>query len=173
MSVLLIGLPDDVTACLIERLVGEDDEVRVLAHDDAGAWRARGAHIARGPEWDADLIERAAQNVRTIVLGDVHREDPSTFLATVVEGARLASQTMRVVVVGNPRESALGALRASDLDYLVLTLPRAGVLRRSGIDPARVAEAIDAADDLAGNPRLELDLGAARAWQALRLATDQ
>ena len=173
MSILVIGLPDDVTACLIERLIEEDDEVRVLARDDAEPWRARGAHIARGAEWDADLIERAAQNVRTIVLGDAHGEDPATFLATALEGARWAAQTIRMVVVGVPGDSALKALKASDLDYVLLTLPRVGLLRRGTIDPARVAEAIDAADDLAGNPRLELDLGTPDAWRALRLPRDQ
>ena len=86
--------------------------------------------------------------MRTIVLGDAHGEDPATFLATALEGARWAAQTIRMVVVGVPG-------------------------RRGTIDPARVAEAIDAADDLAGNPRLELDLGTPDAWRALRLPRDQ
>ena len=63
MSILLIGLSEELTEELVKRLIHEGDEVRVLedSNDNAESWRRLGAHIAHGPIWDADLIERAAQ----------------------------------------------------------------------------------------------------------------
>jgi hypothetical protein len=173
LSVLLIGLDRELVPVLIRRLTSEGDEVRVLAHEDEtdDRWRSLGAHIASGPLWDADLIERAAQNVRTIVVGDRHGEDPSELMAALIEGGGLASRTMRLVFVGDPVPGPLNLLRESKLEHVVLgSIDRRTLLgRRARLPLERVAEAVDAADDLAGHPRLELKLGEESAWRELRL----
>lgn len=171
MAVLLIGIEHELGTVLINRLLAQDDEVRILEESPAAAtyWKSLGAHVAAGPEWDADLIERAAQNVRTIVVGPAHHRTPSTLIEAVITGGGHATPGMRVVVFG----AAIGievvdALRSSVLDYVVLRLPRRGLLTRK-VAPDALAEAIDAADDLAGSPRLELDLSDASAWEVLEL----
>lgn len=174
MSVLLVGLDEDLTEVLIGRLVAEGDEVRVLEADEraGGRWRSLGAHLATGPQWDADLIERAAQNVRTIVVGARHHESREELLAAVLEGGAMASKDMRVVVVGDGRDKmAADALRSSPLAYVLLGAGRRTLLtRKRSLSVESLAGAVDAADDLAGEPRLELDLGDDRAWRELRLA---
>jgi hypothetical protein len=60
-------------------------------------------------------------------------------------------------------------LRSQRLDYIFLRVRRNTLLRRSAPIPAAVAEAIDAADDLAGSPRLELDLSDPAGARALGL----
>jgi nucleotide-binding universal stress UspA family protein len=173
MSILLVGLAEDLMPPLIRRLTEQGDEVRVLEADETASdrWRSLGAHVASGPQWDADLIERAAQNVRTIVVGDRHDRDPVELMDAVIEGGGLASREMRLVVVGEPQPRALDALRASKLDFVVLgSAGRRGLLgRRPSLAPERLAEAVDAADDLAGGPRLELDLDDEQAWRELKL----
>jgi hypothetical protein len=173
MSILLVGLAEDLMPPLIRRLTDQGDEVRVLEADETASdrWRSLGAHVASGPQWDADLIERAAQNVRTIVVGDRHDRDPVELMDAVIEGGGFASREMRLVVVGEPQPRALDALRASNLDFVVLgSARRRGLLgRRPSLAPERLAEAVDAADDLAGGPRLELDLDDEQAWRELRL----
>jgi hypothetical protein len=176
MSILLVGLAEDLMPPLIRRLTEEGDEVRVLEADEIASdrWRSLGAHIASGPQWDADLIERAAQNVRTIAVGDRHDRDPTELMEALVEGGELASRDMRLVVVGDVLPRALSVLRDSKLDYVILGPPARHRLlgRRSSLPPERLAEAVDAADDLAGEPRLELDLGDERAWRELKLSFD-
>lgn len=174
MSILLIGLDEERTPTLIQRLIAQGDEVRVLEDDEVKAdrWRALGAHIASGPLWDADLIERAAQNVRTIVVGERHARDPAELMDAVVTGGAFAARDMRVVLVtedaGAPEKAAL---RESALPHVVLGVPsRRGLTgKRRMVAPEALAEAIDAADDLAGEPRLELDLSNPRAWADLKL----
>ena len=62
MAVLLIGIDVELGTALIQRLRAQGDEVRVLEEQSPAAarWRSLGAHVASGPESDADLIERAA-----------------------------------------------------------------------------------------------------------------
>jgi len=172
MSILLVGLGDDLLPSLIRRLTEQGDEVRVLeaGEEGGGRWSSMGAHVASGPRWDADLVERAAQNVRTIVVGDSHDRDPVELMDAVIEGGGFASREMRLVVLGEPQPRALDALRASKLAFVVLKPKRRGLLGRgSALPPEALAEAVDAADDLAGDPRLELDLGEPDAWRELRL----
>lgn len=171
MSILLIGLEEDVMPALIRRLTEQGDEVRVLEVDvKSDRWRSLGAHIASGPQWDADLIERAAQNVRTIVVGEHHDNDPVELMEALVEGGGLASREMRLVIVGEAPRPALETLRESKLDYVVLGAVRRGLLgRKARLAPEQLAEAVDAADDLAGSPRLELDLSDEGAWRELKL----
>ena len=100
MSLLLIGLPETFAAKLVQRLREEGDEVRLLLREGSGAepWKKLGAFVATGEAGDADLIERAATNVRTIVLGLV-----VLFLAwlLVLSWPRLngRSRALRTVVV--------------------------------------------------------------------------
>jgi hypothetical protein len=173
VSVLLLGLDPELMPVLIRRLTSEGDEVRVLERDEdpSGDWRSLGAHIASGPQWDADLIERAAQNVRTIVIGDRHEKDPAELMAALIEGGGHASRTMRLVFVGEPEPEPLKALREADLQFVILGSPtRRGLLgRKPSIGPQHLAEAIDAADDLAGSLRLELNLRDEQAWRKLML----
>ena len=177
MSILLVGLDEELMPPLIRRLIEQGDEVRVLDSGEEASdhWRSLGAHVASGPRWDADLIERAAQNVRTIVVGDRHDQEPAELMEALVEGGVLASPDMRVVVVGEVVPGALALLRESLLEYVILgSVERRGLLgRRSRVSPERLAEAVDAADDLAGGPRLELDLGDQSAWRELKLSIEE
>ena len=175
MSILLVALDEDLMPALIRRLIEQGDEVRVL--DDvelSDRWRSLGAHVASGPQWDADLIERAAQNVRTIVVGDRHDREPADLMEALVEGGVLASPDMRLVVVGDVVPKALTSLRDSKIEYVILgSVKRRGLLgRRTRVPPERLAEAVDAADDLAGDPRMELDLSDESAWRELKLSIE-
>lgn len=166
MSVLLIGDGRSLRAILVARLISQGDEVRAIELSPAVAeeLRSRGVRVAKGPYLDADLVERAAQNVRTIVVFEPDRE----VLETVIAGARFAS-VERLVLCGERIPDLAGhALGAAKVDHVILSLPRKKLFR-SAVPDEKVAEAIDAADDLAGNPRLELDLGDATSWAKLKL----
>ena len=165
MSVLLIGNGGELAALVADRMLAQGDEVRAIATEgDLETLASRGVHIARGPFFDADLVERAAQNVRTIVLFGTTEE-----VATdVIEGAR-AARVDRIVqcstmIPGSIRK----ALRASGLEYVVLQMPRKGRFRK-GVPDDAIAEAIDAADDLDGRLRLELDLNERDSWETLKV----
>jgi hypothetical protein len=177
VSILLVGLDEDLMPALIRRLIEQGDEVRVLDNSErmSDRWRSLGAHVASGPLWDADLIERAAQNVRTIVVGNRHDREPAELMEALVDGGVLASPSMRIVVVGDVAPRALASLRDSKLEYVILgSVERRGLLgRRSRVPPERLAEAVDAADDLAGGPRLDLDLGDEGAWRELKLSSEE
>lgn len=166
MSVLLVGGGGSLRVAVSRRLLGQGDEVRAVELDpsEAETLRSLGVHIARGTYLDADLVERAAQNVRTIVVFDPSPES----LEPVLEGARYASVD-RVVLCGmRIPDLAVTALRAADLEYVTLTTARKALFKK-GIPDEAVAEAVDAADDLAGHPRLELDLTESMAWSKLKL----
>ena len=168
MSVLIVGLEADLARTLIRRLVAQSDEVRVIAteDDDSEALRNLGAHIARGPLLDADLVERAAQNVRTIVVGAVEAE----MMNEILEGARVARVERIVLCTLGPLAKPLELLRVAPGEYVVLTYRRPRLLRPNrALAPESVAAAVDAADDLGGEPRLELDLNVASSWDALGL----
>lgn len=171
MSVLLIGLGRELALAVIERLTSQRDEVRVVDEDPAALrdYKAAGAHTALGATDDDDLIERAAQNVRTLVLGESATED--TVRAALAGAAR--ARTGRIVLCRrrsdpSPSEQLAGAM----LDYVVLRIPgapRALFKKHAALPVASLAEAIDASDDLAGAPRLDLDLGDAAGWAALKM----
>lgn len=163
MSVLLIGDPGSLGEALVRRLIAQGDEVRAIATDtDAEGLAGHGVHIARGRDLDADLVERAAQNVRTIVVFD------AGILGPVIEGAQAAQVERIVLCAAALGDEARGQLRGSGIEYVVLEPPRKGLFRRGASDEA-LAEAIDAADDLAGRLRLELDLNETEAWAMLKL----
>lgn len=165
MSILLIGDPGSLGEVLIRRLIAQGDEVRAIAAEaDAEDLAGYGVHIARGPELDADLVERAAQNVRTIIAFDTATE----VIESVVEGGRAARVERIVVCATSVPEPVRSHLRDSDLDYVVLQAPRKGLLRK-GVSETALAEAIDAADDMSGRLRLELNLNESAAWKLLNL----
>lgn len=169
MSVLLVGLPAEVALATTRRLCAAGDEVRLIAQTRASgeAARAAGAHVAVGEPDDADLIERAAQNVRTVAFGDeAVRGDGGE--ALIAGGT--AAQVGRWIYCSPTRSPAmLDRLREGTREYVALMTVAPTLLRRRGTTPEEVAAAIDAADDLAGEVRLELDLKNPEAWRALKL----
>jgi hypothetical protein len=158
VSVLLAALAPDLAAELTRRLLEEGDQVRAIAAPGGAA--PPGAHVASGDLFDEDLVERACQGVRTIVLGDV----PAEVRSVALTAAALAGVD-RAVLVDTPPEGV-----PEGMSWVALMLPRGRLLgRRKPLAPGVVAEAVDAADDLAGEPRLVADLGTDEGWHALRL----
>jgi hypothetical protein len=172
MAILLVGPPLEVGQVLIARLVAQDDEVRVVEDDatKADIWKQLGAHVALG-EWDEDLVERAAQNVRTLVLFDGSPGIEPWLLEQLVTGARLARVDRVIWCAPSARRDDIAVLERSELEYMVLVTGGAkGFLRRSPqVAPEDLARAIDAADDLAGELHAVLELGKAAAWETLGL----
>jgi hypothetical protein len=165
VSVLLVGNGGELAGLVADRMLAQGDEVRAIATEgDLDGLAGKGVHIARGPFFDADLVERAAQNVRTVVLFDTTEE----VAKDVVEGARAARVDRIVQCSKSVPEPVLTALRDSSLEYVVLQMPRKGRFRK-GVPDDSVAEAIDAADDMGGRLRLELDLNERDAWETLKV----
>lgn len=167
----MVGADAELGGALMRRLIAQDDEVRVIEANERAAarWRSLGAHVAAGEITDSDLIERAAQGVRTLVL--FAGEAPA--VQSVVEGASLARVDRFVLCSSDPRDDAMASIRASRIDYVVL---RTAVGRRrfwggqnQALSDEVIAEAIDAADDLAGQPKLDLDLRQPASWHQLGL----
>jgi uncharacterized protein YbjT (DUF2867 family) len=148
MSLLLIAPPHELGGVLIERLISEDDEVRVIEPrpDRAQTWRDLGAHVAAGPI-DADLVERAAYNTRTVVVFDAAE------LREILEGVLNAGVGRLVMCTPRLDRGAIELIAQAGVDYVALA---SGRFRRRSAD--EVAAAIDAADDLQGEPRLTVDL---------------
>jgi nucleoside-diphosphate-sugar epimerase len=170
MSVLLIGISGSSGEAIVTRLIAQADEVRVVEDDPAVAehWRSLGAHVARRSDDMADLIERAAQNVRTVVIGGAAAHDAADVRA-IVDGAA-AARVERIVLYGAGATSdALEAVREFPFQHVVLSTGRRRLLG-GRLDDESLAAAVDAADDIAGEPRLELDLGDPEAWPALGLS---
>jgi uncharacterized protein YbjT (DUF2867 family) len=168
MSVLLVGITGSSGDAIVKRLISQGDEVRVV-EDDARAserWRSLGAHVARPDHDMADLIERAAQNVRTVVMGDEVGGDDDA--RAIIAGAAAAGVDRIVLFGARASLGALEAVRAGALQHVVLSTGRRRLLGGS-IDDESLAVAVDAADDLAGEPRMELDLSDPEAWPELGL----
>jgi predicted dinucleotide-binding enzyme len=172
MSILLIRAGGRIGETLARRLRAEDDEVRVVepAGEAADAWRELGVKVAPGRDDDADLIERAAQGVRTAVVFDGESGPAGDVIEHVVAGIAAAGVERVILCARRPDQMVVDAVRRSGLDYVVLSVGRGLLLRKSASDED-VAEAIDAADDLAGSPRLELDLTRKESWSALGLSS--
>jgi NAD(P)-dependent dehydrogenase (short-subunit alcohol dehydrogenase family) len=166
MSILLVNATSPLGEAIAKRLLAQGDEVRAIVEDDetSAGLRELGVHIARGEWWDADLVERAAQNVRTIV----YIEPQTGPLDGVLDGARAAGVERLVVCGVIPRE-VRELLRTLPYDHVMLETGRKRGFLRSVLPVDVVAEAVDAADDIAGNPRLELDLTKPEAWSELKL----
>lgn len=164
MSVLLVRPSKVIGSAVIGLLTSQGDAVRVIEADGTSAarWKSLGAYVARGSELDADLVERAAQDVRTVVVF----EDAQASIEAVLEGAQLAGVERLVVCIPEPSEHVLSRVRETPMDYVVLKTGRLGTWRRSR-RLCSTAEAIDAADDLGGHPRLQIDLRDATSRRAL------
>ena len=162
MSILVIGTEAPEAEAVITRLVGQGDEVRVIEPDERAGqrWRALGAHVARGQADDPDLVERAAQNVRTVVLLS------GAELGPILPPARAAGVGRVVACVADAGELDL---EGEGMDFVLLLRSTRRWPRRSAVGPVVLAEAIDAADDLPGNPRMIVDLDDVSQWGRLGL----
>jgi uncharacterized protein YbjT (DUF2867 family) len=179
MSVLVIGAHGDVGINLVRRLVAAGDEVRVVESDPdrAETWAELGAYVASGNEDDLDLLERAATNVRTAVVLEREDLDLAELVGSVVESTKLAAgvpeEGVRIVLCSpDPSADAVEAVASSGLQHVVLRtgMRRGRVVQKKGTVPNEaVAEAVDAADDLAGEVNLDLDLTDPGAWRELHL----
>lgn len=158
MAVLVITGGSDLDVPVVSRLLNEGDEVRVLEATTArrDEWRAMGAFFAGGEADDPDLVERAAQNARTIVVlaGRVTDE----VIAIVLEAGLNAGVDRLVCCAEAIAGSVKEAVRASRISHVLIETGRPRLLRRKEASSERAAEAVDAADDLAGDPRIEVDL---------------
>jgi nucleoside-diphosphate-sugar epimerase len=144
MSVLLVGLEGDLGRAVAARLVEQGDLVRAVT-SEPDAWPEH-VFVADARQEESDLIERAAQGVRSIVVTDRGPTEEVIAAAGVV-GARL------IVLVPSERSAVAQAVAASGVDHVILALRRSGLLRkRPSVE--EIAGAIDAADDMSGNPRL-------------------
>lgn len=162
MSVLLVAPSGDIGRAIVTRLIEQGDEVRVVTDRDEGSWRRLGAHVAVGDTADDDLIMRAGQHSRTIVLFGSDR----TRIESALAGAATARIERAVFVLDDAQRLPEGAAdRLSS--YVVLQTGRSR--RRPRIAAADLARAVDAADDLAGAIALRVDLREASAWKALGL----
>lgn len=166
MSILLIDPDPELGAAIAERLITEGDELRVLV-PEPGDWKRRGAFVAVGDPMDPDLVERACMNVRTLVFTFSSREVPVSLLATAIPAARRAGTDRVILCAPRPEAPALRWLEESDGSYVTLATGRRGFLPKRTVEPQRVAEAVSAADDLAGRPRLTVDLTSEEEWMKL------
>ncbi len=159
MSILLVDPPPEPGVSVVERLVAQGDQVRVIcAAADADRWRRLGAHVATGDAGDIDLLAAAGTGARTLV---VLRSDR---VAPAVAAARICGADRIVALV----EDASSEM-SDDIDHVVLIRHKRRLRRAGHVSDERLAAAVDAADDLAGNPRLILDLDEADAWGRLGL----
>ena len=155
MSVLLAGIGPELAPVLIRRLVEEGDQVRAILPAGADAAPFAGAHVATGDPGDDDLVERAAQGARTIVLG--------RGVQVPLDAAARAGVDRAILLDAHEAPAPTG------MSWVVLVTSRTRLGRRRGPPPASVAEAVNAADDLAGEPRLVADLTTDDGWRALGL----
>jgi hypothetical protein len=173
MSILLVGLPETFAAMLAQRLVGEGDEVRLLLWEDADPepWKRIGAFVAKGDPTDADLVERAATNVRTVVLGERTTDLSTDELKELIGGARQAGVGRFVVCQRQPSAELVELLKGADLEFVILTTAKKPLVGKgkNKIPISKLSEAIDAADDIAGRIQAELDLTIPKAWKVLKL----
>ena len=120
-------------------------------------WKERGAFVAVAMEWDADLIERASYEARTIVVFPQPDRDETELLEEIVTGAGVTSVD-RVIVIRS--EAGIPPpLVSARVDHVVLATGKRSLLRRAKpVEDDLIARAVDAADDLDGKPRLVVDL---------------
>jgi hypothetical protein len=173
LSVVIIAGHLEVDGALAERLVSEGDVVGLVVEDDGMVDHivAPGAHVAQGSRADDDLIERAATHARTIVVfyTPAHSNYDQILEAAVTAAQRL--KDVRLVVWGPDLPApALQGLKASGLDYVAIKTGRLRSRLRKTVPVSAVVEALDAADDLAGDDvKLEVDLTRPSGWSSLGL----
>jgi TrkA-N domain len=177
MSVLVIGDAPE-TETVVRFLIAEGDQVGVIEADrkQLQRWASIGAYAALGDAEDPDLVERCATQARTIVVfespGPGGPNITDVLRAVLHAGQMLPAAPRLVMVSQNPSLTVQAQLNSAALDYIVLRTGLArGLLRRGpkAIPADKLAEAVNAADDLAGEPRLDLDLARRSGWEALRL----
>ncbi len=161
---MLVSPPVPTGEAITRVLAGQGDQVRIIEtiHGRAEVWKRLGAFVATAEEVDASFVERAAQNVRTVVLFD----DAIQPAREVVEGAAAAG-VERAVLVSDRTEGPVVDVVTGYRQHVVIATGK-GRFRR-GAGPEAVAAAVDAADDLAGDVRLILDLGRKESWAELEL----
>ena len=159
MSLVLVGPNGSLGDAVFNRLSGQGDGIRVIVADDAAGaeWKRRGAFVAVAEEWDADLIERASYEARTIIVFPQPDREEVELLEEVVTGAGVTSVD-RVIVIRS-EASVPQPLVGARVGHVVLGVGKRSVLRRSKpVADDLVARAVDAADDLDGKPLLAIDL---------------
>jgi uncharacterized protein YbjT (DUF2867 family) len=171
VSILIVEPDAGLGPELIRRLISEGDEVRVLipVRAEAHRWQSLGAFVAIGDPLDADLVTRACQNVRTLVAVVPGRRRSTSVLQTLVSAAAAAGTGRVVVCTSDPPAELVAVLEASGLEYVILNAGRRGFLPRRGPDMAALAAAVSAADDLAGAPKMVVDLTREEGWAALEM----
>lgn len=171
MALLLIRASGSIGEALAKRLVAQGDQVRVIEQSPEvlGAWEQEGIHVVRGDPGDRTLVAQAAHGVRTVVIMDDEAGDVSDVIDSVVAGTVQAG-VGRIVLFGwDPPAPVVDAVTNSGRDHVVINAGRKKLFGKKP-SPEALAEAIDAADDLDGNPRLIVDLRDPTAWNSLRLA---
>jgi hypothetical protein len=173
MSLLLIGLPETFAVMLVQRLREEGDEVRLLLPEaaDPVPWKRLGAFVAQGEAGDADLVERASTNVRTLVLGEAAAGLSQEELDELITGARRADVGRFVVCQAQPSAALVEAFKAAEVEFVVLTTAKKPLIgkAKTRIPISKLSEAVDAADDIAGRIQAELDLTIPKAWKVLKV----
>lgn len=170
MSILLVGLDLELTEALAARLQSQGDEVRVLG-PPAGFSAPSGIYVAAtGDLDDADLIERAAQNVRTVVVGESPQATEA--MTAITAGASAAAVERLILVTRRKDVTAEHLLGGWTGEHAILRSASGGLLKRRSLPTAVIAEAVDAADDMAGEVRLDIDLNDPDRRAILRLASD-
>ncbi|MEA2477359.1 MAG: hypothetical protein QOC87_1558 [Actinomycetota bacterium] len=160
MSFLILGSDPPLVDAIVSTLVADGDLVRVVDPDPSRveAIKQRGGFVASGNPADADLVERAGQGARTAVV-----VEPAPLTAEVL-GALVAARISRIVYVGRDANT-IKLISAGTLDHVVLRRRRA-TLRRTG-EISSIVAAVVAADDLAGTPRVVVDLSDKSALEML------
>ncbi|HEX2240134.1 MAG TPA: NAD(P)H-binding protein, partial [Actinomycetota bacterium] len=155
----------------VKRLVAQGDQVRVIEQfpEVVHAWEQEGVHVVRGDPGDHTLVAQAAHGTRTVVVMDDEAGDVSDIIDAVVDGAAEANVERLVLFGWDPPAPIVDAVANSGRDHIVINAGRRKLLGKRP-SAAALAEAIDAADDLDGHPRLVLDLRDPAAWEALRLS---
>ena len=168
MSILLVDPPEALGEAVVRQLVDDGDEVRIVERNRSryDAWRALGAHVALGDSDDDDLIERAALNVRTLVLLDCDNVSGDK-TETVVAAARRSGVDRVVATIRKTDRRIQQSLDGLKIQYVVLVTKRR--LIGASLEPDLIARAVSAADDLAGEPRVTVDLTDPAGWDVLRL----
>ena len=171
---MLVGLPETLAVKLVQRLVKEMDEVRLLLPNgsEPDPWQKLGAHVAMGDALDEDLMERAATNARTLVLGDRVADLSPEEILSVVRAARKAGVGRVVVCQTAPHRELPDVLRKEAVEFVVLITGKKPVVgkRRTKIPISKLSEAIDAADDMSERVQAELDLTIPKAWKVLKVS---
>lgn len=162
----MIDPEPELGGTILEHLLAEGDEVRVLVGRPSD-WKEQGAFVAIGDPMDPDLVERACTNVRTVVFASTTKSVPISMLASAVPAARRAGTDRVVVCMPSGGSLAADWLDNSGAGYVVLITGKRGFLPKKTADANRVARAVSAADDLAGEPRLVVDLTDETEWSKL------